>query len=103
LQANKLTPDWSCLSGANFFFSTVLSIAVGVELFSILDLLLFVWFRWVWDLTCDFWAENAKNNLGRPEHRSFLNVTDDAAVASRSLKMRSPYPPLIAFSPERLH
>jgi hypothetical protein len=34
---------------------------------------------------------------------AFLNVTDDAAVASRSLKVRSPYPPLIAFSPERLH
>jgi hypothetical protein len=34
---------------------------------------------------------------------AFLNVTNDAAVASRSLKMRSPYPPLIVFSPERLH
>jgi hypothetical protein len=34
---------------------------------------------------------------------AFLNVTDDAAVASRSLKVRSPYPSLIAFSPERLH
>jgi hypothetical protein len=49
------------LWGFCLFFSTVLSIAVGVELFSILDLLLFVWFRWFWDLTCDFWAENAKN------------------------------------------
>jgi hypothetical protein len=23
------------------------------------------WIRWFWDLTCDFWAKNAKNNFGR--------------------------------------
>jgi hypothetical protein len=45
------------------FFSTVLSIADRVELFFILDLLWFVWLKWFFDLTCDFWAENGKRKI----------------------------------------
>jgi hypothetical protein len=34
-----------------------------MELFSILDLSWFVWFKWFLDLTCDFWAENGKRKI----------------------------------------
>jgi hypothetical protein len=44
-------------------FSTLYLVAVGTHLFFILDLLWFVWFRWFWDLTCDFWAENGKRKM----------------------------------------
>ena len=33
-----------------------------MELICQLDLVLFVWFRCFWGLTCDFWAENAEKN-----------------------------------------
>jgi len=29
-------------------------------------------FRWIWDLTCVFWAENAKNNLGLARDGAFF-------------------------------
>ena len=45
----------------------------------------------------DLWGSEQTRNIA-----AFLKVTDDAAVASRSLKVRSPYS-LIAFLPERLH
>jgi hypothetical protein len=46
------------------FLSTISSLPDWVELIRQLYLYLFQWVRWFWDLTCDFWAENAKNNFG---------------------------------------
>ena len=55
-----------------YFLTLILSIAVGVKLIRQLDFLLFEWVMGFWDLTCDFWVENAKNKYtdrNRSEYR----------------------------------
>jgi hypothetical protein len=47
--------------------------------------LLFVWFRWFWDLTCDFWAENAKNTWWS---RQLQETKSDFSAALRNDKQR---------------
>jgi hypothetical protein len=56
------SPGW--YPGLCFVFPSVLSIADRGELTCQVDLVSIVWFRWFWDLTCDFWAKNAKNKFG---------------------------------------
>ena len=48
------------MAGACLFSIYISSIAVGVELKCHADVLDGIWVRWFWDLTCVFWAKNAK-------------------------------------------
>ncbi len=62
---NRLAPeDGSILRGLLVFIYYFKYSGWKVTKFQ-LDLVLFVGVRRFWDLTCDFWAENAKNKLQR--------------------------------------
>jgi hypothetical protein len=56
-------------------------IAVGVELTCQLDLVLFVEFSWFWGLTCDFWAENAKEKI-KAKAKAMKSVTSPCGLRS---------------------
>ena len=57
------------LAGLFAFFLSISIITVGVELTCNVDVVAFQRVRWIWDLTCDFWAENAKNKCKRNKQK----------------------------------
>jgi hypothetical protein len=65
---------------AGAFLDSYLIIAGWRELIRQLDLVSFDRFRWFWDLTCGFWAENAKN-----KNRQMIKAIKSVASPANSL------------------
>jgi hypothetical protein len=56
-----------------------------MELKCQLDLVLFVWFRWFWGLTCDFWAENGGRKIAGMEGKLIQRFAGGFLVDSRRI------------------
>ena len=63
MQTNELAPEGVLEPPGLCFVFDLYIYYSGLSVTNMkLNLVSFVWLRWFWGLTCDFWAENAENN-----------------------------------------